>query len=263
MFDNENSVDSSLLVGGAGLLRKRIRTIVEAISPVPGIPLVIERSFRFVQKRSHNNVRFFAPGVMELDWQTFVRKHGGPLPFARNIVGEEDLSLLRSWLKRQRSEARHEGLQTDFYGKFATISSIVYGRVADLIVKRETDAKPNGLSEAFKAVFETTIARKAYGADAESHLQPDWDRMSEYTDVGSRTRGLYLGRMFLDPGNSYHQKAAKASNSQHMLGRWVLDIPSARSARARPGRSAAAGRSVNWGSGLPIMALATSRSAGR
>lgn len=220
---NNDNVEFPLFTAAEGLLRKQIRTIVEAISPVPGVPLVIERTFQTVEKRRYDGILFFAPGAMQFDWVTFVRKHGGPLLFAKKVVGDENVALLRSWLKRQRSEARHEGLQTDFYGKFASIAAIVYGKLSHLICQREADAKPNGLSDRFRWSFEAAIARKPYGPE-EGHLQPDWDGINQYSNLASPTKGMYLGRMYLDPSNPFHSRAAKATNSQHMLGRWVIDI---------------------------------------
>lgn len=190
----DNNVDLSLLVGGAGLLRKQIRSIIESILPCPGVP--------------------------EQDWVSFVRNQGGPLLFAKKVVGDDNVTLLRSWLKRQREEVQ----DTDFEGAFGRLPAVVYGQVNNLIALREQDCKSNGLSEAFRAVFETSVARKCYGADAEKHLQPDYDRMEEYSEIGPKNRGLYLGRFRLD----YFRKGIRPNGLVQLdsgsTRHWVIDI---------------------------------------
>lgn len=219
MLNDNNNVDSSLLVAGAGILRKQVRSVIEMLLPVPGVPLFIERSFELLE-RKHGFVLSFVPQTMEYDWVGLVRKHGGPLLFAKKVAGDDNVALLRSWLKRQRKQV----LDTDFEGKLGLLPAIVYGQVNNLIAAREQEAKTNGLSEAFKVEFEASIARKPYGADADKHLQPDWDRMSEYTDVGPKNRGLYLGRFKVD----YFRKGKRPSGLvQSEVGstrEWVIDI---------------------------------------
>jgi hypothetical protein len=192
MENDNNNVD--LLIAGQGLLRKQIRSVIEMISPCQGLPLQ--------------------------DWVSFVRLHGGPLMFAKKVAGDDNVSLLRAWLKRQREQV----VGSDFEGRLGLLPAIVYGQVNNLIAAREQDAKTNGLSEAFKAVFETSVARKCYGADAEKHLQPDFDRMSEYTDVGPKNRGLYLGRFRLD----YFRKGIRPNGLVQVdsgsTRQWVIDI---------------------------------------
>ena len=194
MLNDNNNVDLSLLVGGAGLLRKQIRSIIESILPCPGVP--------------------------EQDWVSFVRNQGGPLVFAKKVVGDDNVSLLRAWLKRQRNEVQ----DTDFEGRLGLLPAIVYGQVNNLIAKREQDCKTNGLSQAFMAVFETSVARKAYGADAESHLQPDFDRMVEYTDAAPKNRGLYLGRFCVDFFRKGKRPSGLVQVDSGSIRGWVLDI---------------------------------------
>jgi hypothetical protein len=194
MSNDNNNVDLSLLVGGAGLLRKQIRSIIESILP--------------------------CPGVSEQEWRGFVRQAGGPLVFAKKVVGDDNVSLLRSWLKRQRNEVEH----TDFEGRLGLLPAIVYGQVNNLIAAREQDARPNGLSEAFKAIFEAQIARKGYGADAEKHLQPDFDRMVEYTDAAPKNRGLYLGRFCVDFFRKGKRPSGLIQVDSGSIRGWVLDI---------------------------------------
>lgn len=193
-MSHDNNVDLSLLVGGAGLLRKQIRSIIESILPCPGVP--------------------------EQDWVTFVRKVGGPLVFAKLVAGDDNVSLLRAWLKRQRNEVQ----DTDFEGRLGLLPAIVYGQVNNLIAKREQDCKTNGLSQAFMAVFETSVARKCYGADAEKHLQLDFDRMSEYTDVGPKNRGLYLGRFKVDYFRKGKCPSGLVQCESGSIREWVIDI---------------------------------------
>lgn len=192
MSHDNDSVD--FLIAGNGLLRKQIRSIIEAIMP--------------------------SPGVADAEWRGFVRQEGGPLVFAKKLVGDDNVSLLRSWLKRQRNEVQ----DTDFEGRLGLLPAIVYGQVNNLIAKREQDCKANGLSEAFKAVFETSVARKCYGADAEANLQPDYDRMSEYTDVGPKNRGLYLGRFRLDYFRKGIRPNGLVQNESGSTRQWVIDI---------------------------------------
>lgn len=194
MLNDNNNVDSSLLVAGAGILRKQVRSVIEMILPCSGVPLQ--------------------------DWVTFVRKVGGPLVFAKLVAGDDNVSLLRAWLKRQRQQVNN----TDYEGKLGFLPAIVYGQVNNLIAAREADAKDNGLSDAFKAVFETSIARKAYGADAESHLQPDFDRMVEYTDAAPKNRGLYLGRFCVDFFRKGKRPSGLVQVDSGSIRGWVLDI---------------------------------------
>lgn len=191
MSNDSNNAD---FVGGPGLLRTQIRSIIDMILP--------------------------CPGVSQQEWRGFVRQVGGPLLFARLVAGDDNVALLRKWLKRQRDQV----VGTDFEGKLGLLPAIVYGQVNNLIAAREQEAKTNGLSEAFKAVFETSVARKCYGADAEKHLQPDFDRMVEYTDAAPKNRGLYLGRFKLDHFRKGKRPSGLVQCESGSTRQWVIDI---------------------------------------
>jgi hypothetical protein len=94
-----------------------------------------------------------------LVFKNFVRGLGGPLKFANHILGEDEVSFLRKHLRTVRKADPDNALPS----------------FVELVMGVKPTFATDGPSAAFKAVFETEVARKAYVQTVEGREVPSYE----------------------------------------------------------------------------------------
>jgi len=102
---------------------------------------------------------FFGDETESLVFKNFVRSLGGPLKFANHILGEDEVSFLRKHLRTVRKQDPDNNLPS----------------FVELVMGAKPTFAADGPSAAFKAVFETEVARKAYVPTVEGREVPAFE----------------------------------------------------------------------------------------
>jgi hypothetical protein len=102
---------------------------------------------------------FFGDEAEAQCFRQFVRGLGGPLKFAHHILGEDEVKFLRKHLRTVRKEDPDNNLPS----------------FVELVMGVKPTYAADGPSAAFKAVFETEVARKAYVQTVEGREVPAFE----------------------------------------------------------------------------------------